>query len=98
MRIVDEMVEHIREEIDGAKEYAEKYIESKAIGNTERANAYRQMALDEIRHAEHVRDFAIADVSEMRKVYTFTAEEEASWEHHLKSTMECLGWVKRMIT
>ena len=51
MRSIKKYVDHINEEIEGAKEYAENYIEWKARGNIQRANSYRDMAQDELNHA-----------------------------------------------
>ena len=98
MKILDRIIDNISEEIEGAKDYAEKYIESKALGDMSRANVYREMAQDELRHAEHIRDFAISDIDGMKKVYSFTQDEEEKWDHHLKHFVDCMGWVKRMLS
>ena len=55
MKILDHMIEDLEEEVDGAREYAEKYIECKAKGNTARATKYKEMAMDELKHAGYIR-------------------------------------------
>ena len=47
MRAIKKYVEAIEEEIEGAKDYAEKYVEAKAKGDIGRANRYKEMAGDE---------------------------------------------------
>jgi hypothetical protein len=52
MKMLEKFMDHISGELEGAMEYAEKYIENKAKGNTMRANVFKEMAGDELRHAE----------------------------------------------
>ena len=43
MKIVHKLIESFEEELEGAKEYAEKYIDSKARGNIVRAVSKEQL-------------------------------------------------------
>lgn len=96
MRIIKEMVEHIDEEIEGAKEYAEKFIEHKAKGSP-RATYYRQMALDELSHAEKIHEFAVADIEEIAKIKPPTVEMEEKWKHEHKKYVETVAMIKTML-
>ena len=98
MKMIDRMIEHIEEELDGAKEYAEKYIEHKAKGDMQRANKYKEMASDELRHASYVHEWALVDIENLKKVYTIPVEAEDKWMHAHKHFVECMGWIRQMIS
>jgi rubrerythrin len=79
MHYIDELIEKIEEEIEGAREYTEESIKARAKGYTERANKYKSMAMDELTHAATIRDFATQDVDEIKRVYTLPVEVEENW-------------------
>ena len=87
MKAIKEMVEHIDEEIEGAKEYAQKYIEEKAKGSP-RASAYKQMAHDELSHAERIHEFAVQDIEKIMAVAPPSVEMEEKWKHEHKRYVE----------
>lgn len=97
MKMIEKMLHCLEEEIEGAETYAEKYIENKARGTMHKAARYKEMALDELKHAEFLRDFDIADVDALKSVYTMTDEEEHAWEHGLKRSTEKMAMVKLML-
>lgn len=97
MKIIDEKIEHIHEEIEGAKEYSEKYIKCKSKGNIEKANKYKEMAHDEIRHANMLKDWAVADIEDIKTVYTIPVEDMEKWEHHHKKFDEHIAIIKQML-
>lgn len=97
MRKIKNYVEKINEEIDGAKEYAEKYVEEKAKGNNTKANKYREMANDELKHANYIHDFATSDISELEKVYTAPVDMADKWEHAHAEYVEKVAWIKQML-
>jgi hypothetical protein len=97
MKFLEKVIEGLNEEIDGAKEYAEKYVENMAKGNTSRANKYKEMAGDELKHAGYMRDFAIADIDELKRVYHMTENEEEMWEHAHKKLMNEMALVRYML-
>lgn len=98
MTKIKKLTEHILEELDGAKEYAECYIEAKAKGNTQWANRYKEMANDEIKHANYLHDKVVADIEELSKVYTPPTEMMDKWEHDHKEYVEKSAWIKQMLT
>ena len=97
MKLIDEIIERIEEELEGAKEYAEMYIEQKAKGNIARANAYKEMAHDELKHASYVHDFATKDVEGIQMVFTIPSEDEEKLEHEHKHYADCVGRIKYML-
>ena len=98
MKLVHKFIEQINEELEGAKEYAERYIECRAKGNSTRAAKYKEMANDELRHAGYVYDFAVQDVTEVKRVYPMTFEADDAWDHAMKHYAECVAMVKHMIS
>lgn len=98
MKMIEKMLDNLHEEVEGAMEYAEKYIENKAKNNIARANKYKEMASDELKHAGYLRDMDIADIEEMRKIYTMTDTEESAWDHGHKRLNEQMALVKHILT
>lgn len=97
MRKIQKMVEQIDEEICGAKDYAEKYVEYKAVGNNAYATRYKEMANDELKHATYLHDIATATIEEINKVFKPTIEMEEKWEKSHKEYVEKVAWVKQML-
>ena len=98
MKFIKKLVDHLDEEIEGAKEYAEKYVECKAKGNMTRANKYKEMAQDELKHATYIHEMAVQEIEELRKIYTPPAEMLEKWEKAHKEYVERVAWVKQMLT
>ena len=98
MKLIHKLIESFEEELEGAKEYAEKYIDSKARGNIVRAEKYSEMAKDELKHAGYMKEFAIKDYEEIKKVYPVPDETEEAFEHALKKSSECMATVKQMLS
>ena len=70
MKKIKDYVERIEEEIEDAKEYAERYVECKVKDNMSSANKYKEMASDELKHAMYLHEFAVNEINELSKVYT----------------------------
>lgn len=98
MRSIKAYVEHIDEELEGAKDYAEKYVEAKAKGNMSIANKYKEMASDELRHAGYVHEFAVAEIDALSKVYTPPVEMQKKWEEAHKEYVEKAAWIRQMLS
>lgn len=69
MKKIKEYVEAIDEELEGAKEYAEKYVECKAKDNMQSATKYKEMANDELKHAMYEHEWA---VKKLKRYQEFT--------------------------
>jgi hypothetical protein len=98
MRLIDKMLEQLEEEVEGARDYAEKYVEFKARGNMSRANRYKEMAHDELKHATFLKEMDIADIDELKKVYPMTDEEQSLWEHGHKHMNDQMAMVMHVLS
>lgn len=97
MRMIQKYVEAIDEELEGAKNYAEKYVEHKAKGNSSAATKYKEMAHDELKHAGYEHEWATKEIEELSKVYTPPAEMLEKWEKAHKGYVESVAWIKQML-
>ena len=98
MKIIEKILDHLEEEVEGAREYAEKYIECKARGNMMRANRYKEMAHDELKHANFLKEMDMTDIDDLKKVYTMTDEEEHHWEHGMKHLTDQMAMVMHILS
>jgi len=97
MKKIQRLVDHIDEEICGAKDYAESYLEYKAVGNAQWANKYREMANDELKHATYIHDIITSEIETLSKVYTPPVEMEEKWDKSHKEYVEKVAWIKQML-
>lgn len=97
MKLVEKYIDHICEEVEGAMDYAEKYIEYKAKGESSRASRYRDMASDELGHAAAVRDMAHQDIQRIQAIMPLAIDDEEMWKAAVKRSDEKMAIVKQMI-
>lgn len=97
MKIIRKYVEQISEEVEGAMEYAEKYVELKAKGNMQDANKYREMANDELKHAMYIHEFATKEIESLSKVYSPPVEMLEKWQHEHKKYVENVALIKQIL-
>lgn len=98
MKSIKMYVDAIEEEIEGAKDYAEKYVEAKAKGDMSKANRYKEMANDEIKHAMYLHEWAVSAIDEVSRVYKAPSDMEEKWQKAHKEYVEKMAWVKQMLT
>ena len=98
MKILDEMIEELEEEVEGARAYAEKYIECKALNNMARAAKYKEMAQDELKHAGFVRGFAMEDADGIKRVHNLTEEESNHWQHAHKKINDEIAMIHHLLS
>lgn len=98
MHKIKKMAERIAEELEDAKTYAEDYIEAKAKGNMSAANKYKEMSNDELRHAENIHEFAVAEIESIAKVYTAPIEMQEKWERAHKEYVQNAALVRQMLS
>ena len=98
MKSIKKYVDHLNEEIESAEEYAEKYVECKAKGNMQSANRYHEMASDELKHAMYIHEWAVAEISQIEKIYTAPVEMIEKWEKAHKEYVEKTAWIRQMLS
>lgn len=79
MRKINKYIDHIKDEVDGAEEYAEKYIELK-VNNPQWAKLYHDMSNQELLHAQNFKEMGESIYVEMKNTY-MPEETEERWEH-----------------
>ena len=98
MKKIKEYVEAIDEELEGAKEYAEKYVECKAKDNMQSATKYKEMANDELKHAMYEHEWAVKEIEEISRVYTPPIEMQEKWDKAHKEYVEKVAWIRQMLS
>lgn len=97
MKSIKYYVDAISEEIEDAKEYAEKYVSCKAKGNMQSANTYKEMANDELKHASYLHEFATKEIDELSKIFIAPADMQEEWDKSHKAFVERTAWVRQML-
>ena len=98
MTRIKNLADQMKEEVESAKDYAEEYLTFKAKDNSMWANRYKEMAQDELKHANYLHERAVAEIDELSKVYTPPTEMMEKWEHSHKEFIEKVAWIKQMLT
>jgi ferritin len=97
MRKIKEYLEKINDELEGAKEYSEKYVEFKARGDSQRASHYKEMASDELKHAMFIHEWVVEEVERISKVYTPPAAMQEKWDLDHKKYVEEVAIIKQIL-
>lgn len=97
MKRIQELVDLIDEELEGAKNYAEEYLTRKSK-NDSLASRFKQMATEELGHADTLHGAAVAEIEQLEKVYTPPVEMENAWKMAHKEYIEKAAWIKQMLT
>lgn len=98
MRVIKNLVEAMDEEISGAKEYAEKYVEYKAKDDIQAATRYKEMANDELKHATYEHEWAVKKIDELSKIYTPPVGMQEEWDKSHKEYVEKVAWIRQMLS
>lgn len=97
MKVIHKFIEQMKEELEGARNYAEKYLEHKARGEMAIAKKYAEMAEDELKHATYIKEITTGEVEELKKVYKFPESLDEEWIHAHKHFAECMAITKQML-
>ena len=97
MRSIKKYVDNIDEEIEGAKDYAERYVEAKAKGDMNKANRYKEMASDELKHSSYLQEWAVNEINSLSKVYTPPVKMQKKWDEAHVRYVEKVAWIKQML-
>ena len=98
MKHIQEYVMQINEELDGAKDYAEKALYWKYEGNSNRYKTYLDMANAELDHALKLHSLAVEDVAKLKeRGYTPPQEMQDVWDKSHAMYVEKMAWVRQML-
>lgn len=97
MTIIKQYVDKIGDELESAKEYAEKYVEYKSKNNQTWMNKYKEMANDEIKHAMYLHDRAIEQINMLSNTFKPTVEMQNKWDKSHAEYVEKTAWIKQML-
>ena len=98
MKVIKKYVDAIDEELHGAKEYAEKYVEMKAREDIQAATRYKEMANDELKHAMYQHEWAVKEIEMLSKIYVPPVEMQEIWDKQHKEYVEKTAWIKQMLS
>ena len=97
MTTIKKYVDKIKDELEGARDYAEKYVEYKVKDNMHSANRYKEMANDELKHAMYEHEWAVKAIEKMRSHITPPAEMLEKWEKAHKEYVQDAAWIRQML-
>ena len=98
MTKIKKYVERIDEELHDAKHYAEKSLECKAAGDSDRYAKYKTLATDELNHAMVIHEFAVKDIERLKAVYpAIPAGMMEAWDKSHTNYVERAAWIKQML-
>lgn len=97
MTRIKNLADEIKDELCSAKEYAEEYLTYKAKEDSGWANRYKEMATDELKHADYLHDRVVDEIEELRKTYTPPQEMLDKWDSDHKKYIEKSAWIRQML-
>lgn len=97
MKLIKKYVHKISDELCGAQEYAEKYVEYTAEGDTNLATKFKEMANDELNHAMIIHDIAVKKVEMLSKVFKAPPEMKQKWDECHSDYVQRMNWVKQLL-
>ena len=99
MKKIKDLADEIKDEIGGAKKYAECYVEAKVNGNSSMATKYKEMANDELKHAGYLHEFVVAEINKIKSSgIQYPPEMEDRWKTVHAEYVDKAAWVKQMLT
>lgn len=97
MTKIKKLADEMKDELCSAKEYAEEYLSFKAEENSAWANRYKEMAMDELKHAGYLHERVVTEIEELRTVYTPPQNMLDKWEKDHTKYIEKAAWIKQML-
>lgn len=98
MKKIQEIVDLIDEELEGAHTYAEKYVEYKVENDTTYAGRFKTMANDELNHASMLHELAVREIDKLKTIYEAPASMQEKWDKAHVDYVDKAAWVKQMLT
>lgn len=97
MKEIKEMTDQIKDELEGAKEYAKQAVMYKEMGDTASGKMYYDMANDELKHAMNIHGIAVKMIEEKRKTVTPPQYMLDRWKEEHDMYMEETAKTKYML-
>ena len=97
MKSIKWYADAIGEELEDAKEYAEKAIESRVKNDMSAANKFKEMAHDELKHSAYLHEMAVKAIDEVRQYYTPPVAMQEAWDKAHREFVEKTAWIKKML-
>lgn len=97
MTRIKELADEMKDELCSAKEYAEEYLTYKAKEDSGWANRYKEMATDELKHADYIHERVVGEIDELKKVYTPPEDMLEKWNSDHKKYIEKAAWIRQML-
>ena len=98
MRKILGYLDLIEEEINGSREYAEKYIEYKAVGNMTWADRFKEMSNDKLKISNWIHELTVTEIQQIKTVYTPTFDIQELWDKKCKKYVEEIALIKQMLS
>jgi vacuolar-type H+-ATPase subunit E/Vma4 len=98
MKSIKNLIDSIEEELEGAKDYAERALEEKVRGNITVANHFHEMAQDELKHSGFLHELAVKSADDLSKVFTPPEEMLEKWRKAHKEYVEKVALIKQMLS
>lgn len=97
MKRIKKLVDEIKDELCSAKDYAECYVSFKAKNNNTWATRYKEMANDELKHANYLHERVVHDIEELSSVFKPPQAMMEKWEKEHAEYVEQAAWIKQML-
>lgn len=98
MKRIQVIVDEMDEEIESAKKYIEDALTFKVKGQKSYYEKFKEMANDEMKHANYLHEYAVEQINELSSVYTPPEEMVEKWKHEHKKYIEDVAQLKVMLT
>lgn len=93
MKIVDDYVKRIEDELEDSIRYAEKYILWKGK-NQQFAKMYSEMAMNELTHAKHLKEIGESEIASLEWI---PDEDKKKWNDLTVKLGKDTAWVKMLL-
>lgn len=95
MKMVKYYIDELKDEMHGAKNYAEKYVEYKTSRPTW-GKYYKTMAEQELVHAGYIKEMAQQAIDEIKATYIGEEDMEA-WTECMNKYADCMAVCRIMV-
>lgn len=98
MREVGEFIDLMEEELEDAKEYAERYISYKVSNDSDRAEQFKQMCKNDLEHSLVLYKIANEEIMRLKRCCSIPSVMSNVWDKKNTKFIEKAAWIKQMLT